>query len=95
MAHIDGVFSNTDISVSELLSAEVGDGSVTLTFTIEDYTFVRGDGFMGKVTQEEETTTEIVPPAAVFPFTKREKKAGAVAFMLAYKYNELLLSRKF
>ena len=91
-----GVFSNADISAHVIIRVDMKDGRMRITTTIQTYEMEKGLGVLGgglDKRNKQGTWREEYIPSQCFPFTSKQKKAGAEAFVKSHIYSLIIIDK--
>lgn len=94
-----GVFSNADISAHVIIRVDMKDGRMRIATTIQKYEMEKGTGAFGAFAagldgkSKQDTRREEYIPSQCFPFTNKEKKAGAEAFVKSHIYSLIIIDK--
>lgn len=88
--------SNADISADVIIRVDMKDGRMRITTSIQQYEMEKGTGILGALaggaTANKRIHQEFIP-SECFPFTKKQKKEGAKAFVKAHLYSLIVINK--
>lgn len=88
--------SNADISADVIIRVDIKDGRMRITTSIQKYEMEKGNGILGALAggpaAYQKTHQEFIP-SECFPFTKKQKKEGAKAFVKAHVYSVIVINK--
>lgn len=90
--------SSADISADVIIRVDMKDGRMRITTSIQKYEMEKGTGFVGALAaansySRPQTQHKEFIPSECFPFTTKEKKAGAKAFVKAHLYSLIVINK--
>lgn len=98
MGSTSGFASNADISADVVIRVDMKDGRMRVTTTIQKYEMEKGGGALGAFAAgytgrpQAKQHVEYIP-SQTFPFTDKEKKNGAKAFVKAHVYSLIVINK--
>lgn len=88
--------SNADISADVIIRVDMKDGRMRITTSIQKYEMEKGMGVLGALAGNQYTNRpthmEFIP-SECFPFTKKQKKEGAKAFVKSHLYSLIVINK--
>lgn len=88
--------SNADISADVIIRVDMKDGRMRITTSIQKYEMEKGTGILGALAggpaAYQKVHQEFIP-SECFPFTKKQKKEGAKAFVKAHVYSVVVINK--
>lgn len=85
--------SNADISAWVIIRVDIKDGKMRITTTIQSYEMDKGTGVLGALAGSYQTYHQELIPTECFPFTKKNKKEGAKAFVKGHLYSLIMINK--
>lgn len=86
--------SNADISADVIIRVDMKDGRMRITTSIQKYEMEKGTGVLGALagTPQRPVHQEFIP-SQCFPFTNKQKKEGAKAFVKSHVYSLIVINK--
>lgn len=88
--------SNADISADVIIRVDMKDGRMRVTTSIQKYEMEKGNGVLGALAggpaAYQKTHHEFIP-SQCFPFTNKQKKEGAKAFVKSHLYSLVVINK--
>lgn len=88
--------SNVDISADVIIRVDMKDGRMRITTSIQKYEMEKGTGVLGALAggpaAYQKVHQEFIP-SQCFPFTKKQKKEGAKAFLKSHVYSLIVINK--
>lgn len=88
--------SNADISADVIVRVDMKDGRMRITTSIQKYEMEKGTGVLGALAggpaAYQKVHQEFIP-SECFPFTKKQKKEGAKAFVKSHIYSVIVINK--
>lgn len=88
--------SNADISADVIIRVDMKDGRMRITTSIQKYEMEKGTGVLGALAggpaAYQKVHQEFIP-SQCFPFTKKQKKEGAKAFLKSHVYSLIVINK--
>lgn len=88
--------SNANISADVIIRVDMKDGRMRITTSIQKYEMEKGTGVLGALAggpaAYQKVHQEFIP-SECFPFTKKQKKEGAKAFVKAHLYSLIVINK--
>lgn len=88
--------SNADISADVIIRVDMKDGRMRITTSIQKYEMEKGTGVLGALVggpaAYQKVHQEFIP-SQCFPFTKKQKKEGAKAFLKSHVYSIIVINK--
>lgn len=88
--------SNADISADVIIRVDMKDGRMRITTSIQKYEMEKGTGVLGALAggpaAYQRVHQEFIP-SQCFPFTKKQKKEGAKAFLKSHVYSLIVINK--
>lgn len=88
--------SNADISAYVIIRVDMKDGKMRVTTSIQKYEIEKGNGVLGALAggpaAYQKVHQEFIP-SECFPFTKKNKKEGAKAFVKSHLYSLVVINK--
>ena len=100
MGNTQSFFTNSNISAYVIVRADIKDGRMRVTTTIQEYEMEKGTGtgmqIMGALAGsrvDNRTHIETYIPSQCFPFTNKQKKEGAKGFVKGHIYSLICINK--
>lgn len=88
--------SNADISADVIIRVDMKDARMRITTSIQKYEMEKGNGVLGALVggpaAYQKVHQEFIP-SECFPFTKKQKKEGAKAFVKSHLYSLIVINK--
>lgn len=88
--------SNADISADVIIRVDMKDGRMRITTSIQKYEMEKGSGVLGALAggpaAYQKVHQEFIP-SQCFPFTNKQKKEGAKAFLKSHLYSLVVINK--
>lgn len=88
--------SNADISADVIIRVDMKDGRMRITTSIQKYEMEKGTGVLGVLAggpaAYQKVHQEFIP-SQCFPFTNKQKKEGAKAFLKSHVYSLIVINK--
>lgn len=88
--------SNADISADVIIRVDMKDGRMRITTSIQKYEMEKGAGVLGALAggpaAAQKVHQEFIP-SQCFPFTNKQKKEGAKAFLKSHVYSLIVINK--
>lgn len=88
--------SSADISADVIIRVDMKDGRMRITTSIQKYEMEKGTGVLGALAggpAAYQTVHQEFIPSQCFPFTKKQKKEGAKAFLKSHVYSLIVINK--
>ena len=88
--------SNADISADVFIRVDMKDGRMRITTSIQKYEMEKGTGVLGALDGGPDAYQKVHQefiPSECFPFTKKQKKEGAKAFVKSHIYSLIVINK--
>lgn len=88
--------SNADISADVIIRVDMKDGRMRITTSIQKYEMEKGTGVLGALAGGPAATQKVHQefiPSQCFPFTNKQKKEGAKAFLKSHVYSLIVINK--
>lgn len=88
--------SNADISADVIIRVDMKDGRMRITTSVQKYEMEKGTGVLGALAGGPAATQRVHQefiPSQCFPFTNKQKKEGAKAFVKAHLYSLIVINK--
>lgn len=88
--------SNADISADVFIRVDMKDGRMRITTSIQKYEMEKGTGVLGALAGGPDAYQKVHQefiPSECFPFTKKQKKEGAKAFVKSHIYSLIVINK--
>lgn len=88
--------SNADISADVIIRVDMKDGRMRITTSIQKYEMEKGSGVLGALAGGPAAYLKVHQefiPSQCFPFTNKQKKEGAKAFLKSHLYSLVVINK--